>query len=84
MNLTLIESGLLDEVVVTALSIERNSREVVYANQTIGADELISVPNKTALDALQGKLAGVGEGIQWLETPNRIVQSRCHLGQRYQ
>lgn len=32
---------------------------MVYANQTIGADELISVPNKTALEALQGKLAGV-------------------------
>jgi len=59
MNLTLLESGLLDEVVVTALSIERNAREVVYANQTIGAEDLISVPNKTALDALQGKLAGV-------------------------
>lgn len=59
LNVVLQEAGILDEVVVSALAIERNSREVVYANQTVKSDELISVPNKTALEALRGKLAGV-------------------------
>jgi TonB-linked SusC/RagA family outer membrane protein len=49
----------LSEVVVTALGIDRNAREVVYANQTVSGDELLSTPNKNALEALRGKTAGV-------------------------
>ncbi|SMD33007.1 TonB-linked outer membrane protein, SusC/RagA family [Reichenbachiella faecimaris] len=49
----------LTEVVVTALGIDRNAREVVYANQSVGGDELLSSPNKNALEALRGKAAGV-------------------------
>ncbi|XOV93871.1 MAG: carboxypeptidase-like regulatory domain-containing protein [Bacteroidota bacterium] len=49
----------LSEVVVSALGIERNERDVVYANQTVGADDLLSAPNKNTLEALRGKAAGV-------------------------
>lgn len=49
----------LNEVVVTALGAKRNAREVVYANQTVKADELMSQPSKNALEALRGKVAGV-------------------------
>lgn len=49
----------LSEVVVSALGIDRNTRDVVYANQTVGSDELLSAPNKNTLEALRGKAAGV-------------------------
>ncbi len=49
----------LEEVVVTALGTERNSREVVYANQTVGSEDLMTTPNKNTLEALRGKTAGV-------------------------
>ena len=58
-NLTLSEGITLQDVVVTGLGIDRNSRDVVYANQTIGSEDLLSTPNKNALEALRGKTAGV-------------------------
>ena len=59
-NATLQPDNTLDEVVVTAFGIgKRNSKETVYANQTVKAKDLLSVPNKNALEALRGKTAGV-------------------------
>ncbi|MCB0645981.1 MAG: SusC/RagA family TonB-linked outer membrane protein [Saprospiraceae bacterium] len=58
-NITLSEGQLLDEVVVTAAGVSRNARETVYANQTVNADDLMSVTNKNTLEALRGKTAGV-------------------------
>ncbi len=50
----------LEEVVVTALGTgDRNARETVYANQTVKSEDLLSTPNKNALEALRGKTAGV-------------------------
>ena len=49
----------LSEVVVTALGDQKNAREIVYANQTVAAKDLMSSPNKNALEALRGKTAGV-------------------------
>jgi TonB-linked SusC/RagA family outer membrane protein len=49
----------LDVVVVSATGLERNAREVVYANQTVKGEDLLSAPNKNALEALRGKTAGV-------------------------
>ncbi len=49
----------LNEVVVTALQTKRNKNDVVYANQTVRNEELNSVVNKSALNALQGKVSGV-------------------------
>ena len=58
-DVSLSEGITLSDVVVTGLGIDRNSRGVVYANQTVDADELLSSPNKNTLEALRGKAAGV-------------------------
>jgi TonB-linked SusC/RagA family outer membrane protein len=49
----------LTEVVVSALGVDRSSRDIVYANQTVSAEDLLSTPNKNTLEALRGKTAGV-------------------------
>lgn len=49
----------LTEVVVSAIGIERNTRDIVYANQTVSGEDLLSTPNKNTLEALRGKTAGV-------------------------
>lgn len=49
----------LNEVVVSALLPDRNSREVVYADQTVDSEDLLTTPNKNTLEALRGKAAGV-------------------------
>jgi TonB-linked SusC/RagA family outer membrane protein len=49
----------LTEVVVTALGTKQNAREVTYSNQTVTNADLLSSPNKNALEALRGKAAGV-------------------------
>ncbi|GEQ85343.1 SusC/RagA family TonB-linked outer membrane protein [Patiriisocius marinistellae] len=49
----------LDEVVVTALGIKREERELGYALQTIKTDEVNEVKAVNFLDNLSGKLAGV-------------------------
>jgi TonB-linked SusC/RagA family outer membrane protein len=51
--------GPLTEVVVTALQTRRNRNEVVYANQTVRNEDLNEVVNRSALNALQGKVSGV-------------------------
>ena len=58
-NVVLLEAGILEEIVVSATSVERNAREIVYANQTLNSDDLNSTQNTGVLNALQGKLAGV-------------------------
>jgi TonB-linked SusC/RagA family outer membrane protein len=58
-NVTMAEGITLTEAVVTALGPRRNSREVVYANQTVKGDDLLSTPNKNTIEALRGKTAGV-------------------------
>ena len=65
-DIKLSEGISLNEVVVTALGVSRNARETVYANQTVGADDLLSVTNKNTLEALRGKTAGEhGVGFCW-------------------
>lgn len=49
----------LSEVVITALGTKQNAREVTYANQTVKSEDLLSSPQKNALEALRGKTAGV-------------------------
>lgn len=49
----------LDEVVVTALGLERESKELGYAVQTITSDKLTEVKTVNFLDNLAGKFAGV-------------------------
>lgn len=49
----------LNEVVVTALGIERDSRSLGYATQQIKADQISQRSEPNVLNALQGKVAGV-------------------------
>lgn len=56
---SLDEGILLNETVISAIGVKRNKSEVPYANQTVNAEELNSVTNKSVLSALQGKTAGV-------------------------
>jgi TonB-linked SusC/RagA family outer membrane protein len=58
-NVVLASGVQLGEAVVSALGISRNKSDVVYANQTVSSQELNSVTNKSVLNALQGKVAGV-------------------------
>src|SRR5688500_14405713 len=49
----------LDEVVVTALGIGKQSRQLGYATTTIKSDELTVNRTPNMMNALQGKVAGV-------------------------
>jgi len=58
-----LEAGTsLGEVVITATGLTRNKSDVVYANQTVNSTDLNAVTNKSVLNALQGKVAGVKIG----------------------
>ncbi len=58
-----LETGTsLSEVVITATGLTRNKSDVVYANQTVNSEDLNAVTNKSVLNALQGKVAGVKIG----------------------
>ena len=62
LDVVLAAGSALTEVVVTATGITRNKSDVVYANQTVNSTDLNSVTNKSVLNALQGKVAGVKIG----------------------
>lgn len=52
-------SALLQEVVVTALGIQRDKKALTYATQQIGGTELRTAANTNFVDALNGKAAGI-------------------------
>lgn len=59
-NVALLEdAAALNEVVITALGLERNNKELGYAVQTIKTKDLTEVKTVNFLDNLQGKLAGI-------------------------
>jgi TonB-linked SusC/RagA family outer membrane protein len=49
----------LDEVVVTAIGIERNKKDIGYAITTVGGDELTVARETNIVNSLQGKTSGV-------------------------
>ncbi|MEI7676910.1 MAG: SusC/RagA family TonB-linked outer membrane protein, partial [Bacteroidales bacterium] len=49
----------LDEVVVTAMGIKRSEKSLGYAATTISSKEITATGNRSAITALQGKVAGV-------------------------
>lgn len=53
------ETYKLDEVVVTALGIKREKREVTYQTQKVDDDEILKVAPTRAATALAGKVAGL-------------------------
>ncbi|MEL6357844.1 MAG: carboxypeptidase-like regulatory domain-containing protein, partial [Bacteroidota bacterium] len=55
----LTKGAVLDQVVVTALGLERSNSELGYVVQKLDGEELIDVPAPNFLDNLSGQLAGV-------------------------
>lgn len=59
-NITLVASGAqLNEVVVTALGINRRSRSITYATQKVSGDQLTTVKDPNLVNSLNGKVAGL-------------------------
>lgn len=50
---------MLDEVVVTALGIQRKESSLTYATQEIKGDDLMKVQDANFVNALNGKVSGV-------------------------
>lgn len=59
LNVTLQEGDALDEVVITALGIKRQERELGYAVQTLDTEDIQEVKSVNLVDNLQGKVAGI-------------------------
>jgi TonB-linked SusC/RagA family outer membrane protein len=49
----------MDEVVVTAVGIKRSQKSLGYSATTVSADEITATGNRSALNALEGKVPGV-------------------------
>jgi len=62
----ILESELigLNEVIVTALGIKREKREVTYQTQKVGSEELSSAQPTRAAEGLTGKVAGLQINVQ--------------------
>jgi TonB-linked SusC/RagA family outer membrane protein len=58
-NVTLEEGDSLNEIVVTALGVRRQERELGYAVQTLNSDQIQKVKSVNLIDNLQGKIAGI-------------------------
>ncbi len=54
-----VDATSLDEVVVTALGIKREARALGYSLTKIGGDDLNQVKSSSAINSLQGRVAGV-------------------------
>ncbi len=53
------DDKMLEEVVVTAMGIERKSKSLTYATQKMDNDELMRVQDANFINSLQGKAAGL-------------------------
>ena len=58
-NVSLSEGEILEEVVVTALGVERSEKSLGYAVQEVSADDLVRSGASNAVDALVGKASGI-------------------------
>ncbi len=61
-NVILAEGRLLDEVVVTALGIEKEAKTLGYGVDEIDAEELTKARSTNIVNSLQGKVTGVNVG----------------------
>ena len=69
------EAALLDEVVITALGLERSSKKLGYAVQKLEAAQISEVKSANFVDNLAGKLAGVtiSQGATGIGSTSRIT-----------
>ena len=58
-DVTLVQGTTLDEVVVTALGINREERALGYSVETLKSDDIIQSATNNALNSITGKVAGV-------------------------
>lgn len=58
-DVILLEGAVLEEIVVTAVGLEANKRQIGYAVQNVEPDEVVSSKETNLVDALNGKVAGV-------------------------
>ena len=58
-NVALEPDNALDEVVVTALGVQRNTKALGYSVTNVDGGEISANPSTNAINALQGKVAGV-------------------------
>jgi TonB-linked SusC/RagA family outer membrane protein len=58
-SISLSETGLLAEAVVTALGISRNERSLGYSTQQVKGDNLTLTKEQNVIGSLSGKIAGV-------------------------
>ena len=58
-NVVLVADNVLDEVVVTALGIQRQARALGYGTDVVKGDDLIKARESNIVNALQGKVTGV-------------------------
>ena len=75
-NVSLTEdAAALNEVVITALGIKRNTKALGYSVQAIKSNDLTEVKTVNFLDNLQGKLAGVTvtQGATGIGTTSKIT-----------
>lgn len=69
------DASQLDEVVVTALGLERQKKSLSYANQQVDTEEMTKARSVNVLEGLSGKVAGIsvtrsGSGVG---APTRVV-----------
>ncbi|MGC6413881.1 MAG: SusC/RagA family TonB-linked outer membrane protein [Bacteroidia bacterium] len=58
-NVSMALDNTLDEVVVTALGIQRDKKSLGYAQQGVGGDDIADVKSTNIMDALSGEVSGL-------------------------
>ncbi len=84
LNISLVRTiSELEEVVVTALGITRQKREIGYSTETIGATAIIEARAPNVLNAIAGRSAGVqisqGDGIEG-GTTRIVIRGNNNIG----
>ncbi|MFD0796251.1 SusC/RagA family TonB-linked outer membrane protein [Maribacter chungangensis] len=69
------DASQLDEVVVTALGLERQSKSLSYSNQQVETDELTKARSVNVLEGLSGKVAGISvtRSASGVGAPTKVV-----------
>ncbi len=81
-NIQLVEdTKQLNEVVVTALGIEKNFGKLAYSEQSVKGVDLIKAREPNALNSLVGKVAGltVGASSELLGSPQLVLRGETNL-----
>ena len=75
------ETNVLDEVVVTAMGIKRETKKLGYAVQEVKGDEVNKVRDANPLNAMAGKVAGltIGASTEMLGRPEIVLRGSKDL-----